>query len=156
MKKIVTVFALCLAASTAAATDQKVWKDAPLAADQSLPHGLALLPGNFVIYDPDQLEQPDPEKAFVVKVPSASGHESWWSDQYVQQLETLGWSVLGLPPPLKMLNRQKGQCKEQMVLISLGPNSRMSPMLKGSNIPKLEFDVVAFNYSSAGTCGTDN
>ncbi len=144
------------AAKTPSATDQELWKNPPLAADQSLPHGLALLPGTFVVYDPDQLEQPDREKSVVVKVPSASGHQSWWSEQYVQQLETLGWSNMpGMPPPIQMLNRQKGQCREQMALLALGPNSHNSSMLKGSDMPILEFHAVAFAYSNSGACETE-
>lgn len=140
---------------TPTATEQALWKNPPLAADQSLPHGLRLLPGHSVIGTPEQTEVQGSKTNFVVKVPNTSAHNMWWSEQYAEQLERLGWRVLGSPPPLKMLNRQDEQCKEQMILISLDPNSVKSPMLKGSNLPEIEFSALAFNYTSSGTCKTD-
>lgn len=154
MKKIVTVLALCLIPLSAAATEQKVWKDAPLAPDQSLPHGLNLLPGHYVVYDPDQKEILDPEKGFGIKVPSSSGHKGWWSEQYVQQLEALGWTASMAMHPMRMMNRQIDQCREQMILLSLGPDSHKSGLLKNSDMPIFEFNLVAFSYSNSGTCET--
>jgi len=154
MKKIALGLALCLAPFSASATAPDIWKNPPLAADQSLPHGLELISGHAVITHPEQNKTHDPTQSFVIKVPSTSAHESWWGDQYAEQLKSLGWKGVDVPP-LKILNRQNGPCTEQMILISLNPNSHNSPILNNSNLSEMEYSAVAFNYKASGTCKTD-
>jgi hypothetical protein len=151
MRKILCIFAACVLSTTALAAEKKVWKDAPLAPDQSLPHGLVLLPGSHVVHDPDT-PSPDRNKGFAIKVPSSSGHQDWWGDQYAMQLQALGWKHSAAIPPLQMLNRQKANCNEQMIIIALGPNTKDTGVLKGSDVPQFEFDLLAFNYSANGDC----
>jgi hypothetical protein len=141
-------------ARTPSAADQDMWKNPPLAADQTLPHGLELLPGHALITNSELSERQDANTSFTIKVPSTSAHKMWWSEQYAAQLARLGWNILTLPTPLKMANRQIGQCTEQMMLTSLDPNSHNSPMLKNSNMPEIEFSAVAFTYSKSGSCET--
>ena len=140
---------------TEATTDPELWKNPPLAEDQSLPHGLRLLPGHALIANTEQKQAKDSQTSFVVKVPNTSAHDMWWSEQYAEQLERLGWRVSASLSPLKRLNRLSGDCNERMFLLSLGPNSIKSPMLKGSNLPELEFSALAFNRSYSGTCKPD-
>lgn len=156
MKAIITAIALCLVPFAAAAEfDPEFLKNPPLAKDQTLPHGLRLLAGHDVIAHREQAGAQDRKKSFSVKVPSTSGHEAWWADQYVQQLENLGWTAVD-SPPIKILTRQKEKCSEQMIIISLNPNSRNSPMFKNSNVPEIEFSAVAFNYNNSGECIKDD
>lgn len=140
---------------TPTASEQDFLKNPPLAEDQTLPHGLQLLPGHAVITNPEQSETHEPNQNFVVKVPSTSGHDSWWAEQYAQQLKNFGWTATNIPS-LHILNRVDGQCNEQMILISLDPNSQNSPMFKNSNMPEIEYSAVVFNYSNSGECSAND
>ena len=62
---------------TEATTDPELWKNPPLAEDQSLPHGLRLLPGHALIANTEQKQAKDSQTSFVVKVPNTSAHDMW-------------------------------------------------------------------------------
>ena len=162
MRKIVTILALCLFPLTGSATEAINLRDAQLAADQSLPHGLTLLADNYILEFPNHPEPPvsnqsssaASQQTFHVKVPNPSSFESWWSEQYAEQLKSMGWAGFDMPE-MHILTRQKDECSERMIVLALGPNSRNSPLLKGSAIPEMDFHAVVFNYSATGTCETD-
>ena len=150
MKYILAALTLCLLPFSASATSDEYLKNPPIAENQSLPLGLVLLPGNLVIQSLEATEQPSDQYSFAVKVPSASGYTQWWSEQYGEQLEKLGWKNSGMSVPIRMFSRNKDNCTEQMFILTLGPNNRENTQKLGGSIPEYEYDLVVFNVSKRG------
>lgn len=155
MKLARHILALCLISTFAgAATAKEVVTEADIiyAEDQTLPHGLVLLPGSLVIKNPSQSGTPYSENSFAIKIPSTSGHRGYWAGEYAKQLENLGWASTKIPDMMQMLNRMEDGCREQMFVIELGPN--MSELLRANSTGDFEFeiDLIAFNYTKNGDC----
>jgi hypothetical protein len=150
MKNILAALTLCCLPLSASATSEEYLKNPPIAENQTLPYGLVLLPGNLVIQSLEAPKQPTGQHSFAVKVPSESGYINWWSEQYGAQLEKLGWKNAGLSEPIRLFNRYKDKCSEQMIMLTLGPNNRENMQKLGGTIPEYEYDLVVFNVSKNG------
>jgi len=150
MKRVLCIIGLLLSAAPAQA--QIVHQTPPLADDQSLPLGLTLVPGTQRTATKNPNLKTTTSLEFAVLTPPPSAYDNWWTDLYVAQLENLGWKSMGGAPPLTPLYRESGKCREDILLITMGPQTKDITNADTKESIVFEFNFIGFKYRKSEAC----
>jgi len=150
MKLYLCIIGLFLSAAPAQA--QIVHQTPPLADDQSLPLGLTLVLGTQRTATKNPNQKTETPLEFAVLTPPPSAYDNWWTDLYVAQLEDLGWKSMGGAPPITPLVRETGKCREDIMLITMGPQTKDITHAETKESVAFEFNFIGFKYRKSEAC----